>query len=196
MQGKLWFLILACLLPGVSAFSSPFVDSKYYSAHAGLVPLRQSPPLDASVEADLDVIAAQRTFNGELILFQFESSRARWLDFAVNMAAQLHAVGYWHFVALAGFELDCARLHARWAEVHAAVGMPLPELLSCVFASEPAHGEPGANCFPKPTKICRDDGPDSFSVFLFSLFVVCLCLRPLAPSVPRVRRLVAVEASN
>ena len=144
--GCWWLPLLLCSVSTLlvaHAFPPPFVGSTFYSADAALTPLRQSPPLDASSEADLDVIAAQRPFKGELIFFQFESSRARWLDFAMNMAAQLHAVGYAHFVALGGFEVDCARMHARWEEMHAAVGTAPPAPLSCVIASLPAHGEPG-----------------------------------------------------
>ena len=69
---------------------------------------------------------------------RFESQRARWLHFAVNMAAQLTAVGYHHYVALAGFAVDCTRLHARWRALFPDAAVhPLP---ACVVAELPAHG--------------------------------------------------------
>jgi hypothetical protein len=76
------------------------------------------------------------------------------------MCSQLTAVGYHHFVALAGFERDCAALHARWREVHHETGVAAPgaapgaaeaaaaraaaewPLPACVIASAPAHGTP------------------------------------------------------
>ena len=49
------------------------------------------------------------------------------------------------------------------------------------------RSQPGANCSPKPTKLAH---------LSFSVQFVCLCLKTLAPSVPRVRWLDAVEARH
>ena len=84
-------LLLATLAVGASGFAAPFTASALYSA-GKVAQLRESPPLNASDEADLDVIAT-RAWAGELIFFQFESHRHVWLNFALNMASQLTAVG-------------------------------------------------------------------------------------------------------
>ena len=137
----LLLLLLALALRGAAAFSAPFTSSRCYSA-GKVAPLREWPPLNASDAADLDAIVAARAFAGELLFFQFESHRARWLHFAVNMAAQLTAVGYHHYVALAAFAEDCQRLHARWrALLPDAAAQPLP---ACAVAELPAHGAPEA----------------------------------------------------
>jgi hypothetical protein len=133
-------LLLFALLRCACGFASPFTASPRYSA-GKVAPLRESPPLNASDAADLDVIAATRAYEGDLIFFQFESHRHRWLNFALNMASQLTAVGYHHYVALAGFAVDCERLHARWRELYADAGPggahPQP---ACAVAALPVHG--------------------------------------------------------
>ena len=131
-------LLLAAALRVAEAFSAPFTASRGYSV-GKVAPLREWPPLNASSSADLDAIVAARAFGGELVFFQFESQRARWLHFAVNMAAQLSAVGYHHYVALAAFATDCARLHARWRALFPGepATHPLP---ACAVAELPAHG--------------------------------------------------------
>jgi hypothetical protein len=145
-RAALPLLLLLAVLRSAAGFAGPFTASARYSA-GKVAPLRESPPLNASAEADLDVIAATRSYEGELVFFQFESHRHRWLNFALNMAAQLTAVGYHHYVALAGFPVDCDRLHARWRELYADAtpgpggAHPQP---ACAVAALPLHGESGS----------------------------------------------------
>ena len=71
-------LLLALLaLCGVEAFSAPFTASRGYSV-GKVAPLRESPPLNASSAADLDVIVAARAFAGELLFFQCVPSLWIW----------------------------------------------------------------------------------------------------------------------
>ena len=133
-------LLLLAALRCACGYAGPFTASPRYSA-GKVAPLRESPPLNASDAADLDEIATTRSYQGDLLFFQFESHRHRWLNFALNMASQLTAVGYHHYVALAGFAVDCERLHARWRELYADAGPggahPQP---ACAVAALPVHG--------------------------------------------------------
>ena len=125
------------LVTAASGFPGPFTGSRLYSA-GKVQPLPTSPVLDVWNGTSVGELVARRAYKGNVIVFQFESSRHRWLDFALNMAAQLEAVGYHHYVALAAFEVDCTALFARWRELF-GTARPLPP---CAFNSHPEHGHP------------------------------------------------------
>jgi len=79
--------------------------------------------------AQPDVLAAlveRKAWEGEIVVFAFN---ANWLDWSVNMAQQLHHVGFEHYVALAPDEKQCETLveHVRAA--------------SCVWTSYPGASE-------------------------------------------------------
>lgn len=75
-----------------------------------------------------------------MIVFQFTAQESKWLDFALNMVAQLAAAGYHHFVALAGREKDCEAMHAGWRRLGQAPDLD-PRLVgfvpACVWSSAP-----------------------------------------------------------
>ena len=131
-------VLLLILLAGTAAFPAPFTESRLYSAFK-VHSLPASPVLDVWNHTAVDELVALRAYRGSIIVFQFESSRHRWLDFALNMAAQLEAVGYHHYIALAAFAVDCSALFARWHDMFGAA-RPLP---GCAFISHPEHGMPG-----------------------------------------------------
>ena len=134
-------LLLLLLVRRAASFPPPFTDSVAYSVGAVRPLPRAAPYLDAANATHLAAVVAARAHKGELVFFLFESTRVRWLDFALNMAAQLTAVGFWHYVALAAFPVDCERLLARWEDVYGADNAARPPP-ACVLAPSPPHGEP------------------------------------------------------
>ena len=100
-------VLLAACAVAATAFPAPFKDSAYYSAgqtHA-------FSGRDLSRDGELDALVRARAYRGELIVFSFTSA-AYWMDWAVNMAHQLHAVGYEHYVALS-YPSDCEAFERR-----------------------------------------------------------------------------------
>jgi len=129
----------------------PFTSSRAYSAGA-VAPVREAPPWDVSTPEGV-AAAASRAFKGDLIVFQFETRHngGRFFDFALNLAAQLDAAGFHHYVALGAFPYDCEVLHSRWRELFPqASAQP-----SCVVATWPFHGVPEGGAIAEGMWIAR-----------------------------------------
>ena len=101
---------------------APFVGSAYYSKFKRM----QHVTGDLADKATLALVLEAKVFRGELILFAFNSA---WLDWGVNMAAQLHHVGFDHFVAFTFGAAECESLRAH-----------VPHA-SCLWSSFPGGSE-------------------------------------------------------
>jgi hypothetical protein len=141
-MARLATVVLALAVATVAALPPAFTSSRFYSA--GKVQALPEAPLDAANAVDVLKIGARAFPFGEprreLIVFQFTAPESRWLDFALNMVAQLAAAGYHHFVALGGRAEDCTKLHARWKELQSAPGLDsrlLGFVPACVYSSAP-----------------------------------------------------------
>lgn len=118
--------LLAALLSLASwrlaSCATPFIASPLYSKYQRLGVVVG----DIADNATLAALIDQKTHRGEVIVFAFN---ANWLEWAVNMAAQLHHVGFDHFTGLSSGKADCEALRAR-----------IPSA-SCVWTSVPGAAQ-------------------------------------------------------
>ncbi len=133
-RAALCTLAAAAFLLSAHALPPPFVHSSLYSV-GKVRALPASPVLDVSEPSAVDAVTRTLVYNNELLFFQFETTRARWAEFAVNMVAQVTNAGYHHYLALGAFEEDCVYLHAAAARLRLSP-------VNCATSSKPAHGTP------------------------------------------------------
>lgn len=87
---------------------------------------------DLAVSERLAAAAAQRSFLGEIILFESDLTMRGW---AFNFVLQLRGRGYEHWLLLSDGAASCDTVHADWTGMIAAHGV---RPLSCVYSSQPA----------------------------------------------------------
>ena len=119
---RLLAALLALSWARLAGCAAPFVGSPFYSKYQRLGVVVG----DIAENATLAALLRDKTYRGEVVVFAFN---ANWLEWAVNMAAQLHHVGFDHYTALAAGKSDCEALRARIASA------------SCVWTSVPGPAE-------------------------------------------------------
>jgi hypothetical protein len=100
-------VLLLLWLASACAYPHTFIGGNYTSSgHTHAYQFQ-----DLALGGSLETLVSKRAFRGELIVFSFTAT-GYWLDWAVNMAHQLQAVGYDHYVALS-YETDCEAFSRR-----------------------------------------------------------------------------------